>query len=197
MISNKDKELFKVMEDSLKRYLKAAGLISQAAFEMLSKHNGLLWSEISTQRDILEEMTKIDTIEETVQIIEKHETEKQETEKEDNEKQTTEKQEIGLGLEEDGPVNLFNKVVKFMKNQKCDELQWVRTYSFKYTYEDFEDFQIKYFEHKDPLQAAKNYVMFGNTRKSYSIRKSGNDILGDTSECFEIILNLSELFKID
>lgn len=138
------------------------------------------------------ELTKIDTIEETVQIIDE-----QETENKENEKQITEKPDTELGVKEDGPVNLFNKVVKFMKNQKCDELQWVRSYSFKYTYEDYEDFHIKYFEHKDSIQSAKNYIMFGNTRKSYSIRKSGDDVLGDTSECFEIILNLSELFKIN
>lgn len=197
VISNKDKELFKVMDDSLKRYLKAAGLISQDAFNMLSKHNGLLWSEISTQRDILEELIKTDTIEETVGQNEEQIIEKSETEDKNDEEQEAKRRDLEVGAKEDGPVNLYNKVVEFMKKQKCDELQWVRAYSFKYTYEDYEDFQIKYFEHKDPIQSGKNYIMFGNIGKSYSIRKSGEDIVGDTSECFEIILNLSNLFKIE
>ncbi len=197
MISNKDKELFKVMDDSLKRYLKAAGLISQDAFNMLSKHKGLLWNEISTQRDILEELIKTDTIEETVEQNEEQIIEKSETEDKHDEVQEAKKRDLEAGVKEDGPVNLYNKVVEFMKKQKCDELQWVRTYSFKYTYEDYEDFQIKFFEHKDPIQSGKNYIMFGNIGKSFSIRKSGEDIVGDTSECFEMILNLSNLFKID
>lgn len=178
MIRNRDKELFKVMEDSLKRYLKAAGLISQEGFDMLSEHNGLLWSEISNQTKILEELSKMATIEEHVP---------------ENKEPAIEETGFTTSLKKDGPVNLFNKVVEFMKTQPCDELQWVRTYSMKYTYEDFEDFQIKYFEHKDPVQEAKNYIMFGNTKKNYSIRKSGDDVVGDTSECFDIILNLTEL----
>ena len=59
VINSKDKELLKVMDDSLKRYLKAASLISQEAFNVLSEHNGLLWSEISTQKDILEELIMV------------------------------------------------------------------------------------------------------------------------------------------
>ncbi|OPZ92746.1 MAG: hypothetical protein BWY74_01443 [Firmicutes bacterium ADurb.Bin419] len=248
MISNKDRELFKVMNESLKRYLKAASLISQEAFDLLSKHNGLLWSEISDQSDVLEELTKANAVEEVVSEERKEAVERAETveravavEKKEaverievvdklevvekkaiiNEKQVIdikpifeketfpEKENITEKAEpvstegdepskkDDGPVLLYNKVVNFLKNQKCDEMQWVRTYSIRYPYADFTDFQIKYFEHKDPLHESKNYIMFGDTRKYYSIRKAGDEIIGDTSECFNIILNLSHVLKCD
>ncbi|WP_010248091.1 hypothetical protein [Acetivibrio cellulolyticus] len=210
MISNNDRELFKIMEDSLKRYLKAAGLISQEAFDMLSKSNGLLWSEISDQVDILKDMTKCNTTEETVS--EKKETdsgkreaipEKRETVLEERKtsfevkEQAIQKKEPESPNKEDGPIKLYNKVVAHLKTQNCNELQWVKTYSIKQPYDDLVDFEIKYFEHKDPSHEGKNYILFGDTRKHYSIRKSGDDIVGDTSECFDIILNLSEVFNID
>jgi hypothetical protein len=193
VINSKDKELLKVMDDSLKRYLKAASLISQEAFNVLSEHNGLLWSEISTQKDILEELIKKYNIENTVGHTEAQTFGKSGTEQKQEEEK--EAKEHKVEVKEDGPVSLYNKVVEFMKKQKCDELQWVRTYSFKCNYEDYEDFQIKYFEHKDALHSGKNYIMFGNISRNYSIRKSGEDIVGDTSECFEIILNLSNVFE--
>lgn len=199
MISINDKELLKVMEESLRKYLKAASLISQEAFDLLSERKGLLWMEISSQVEILEELGKLDAIEETIVKSKEQEMQEQELKIEqtinnENEKQEIENQETGE--KENSPFYIFDKVVGFMKKQKCDELQWVRTYSYKCNYQDFEDFQIKYFEHKDPIQSGKNYLMFGNTRKHFSIRKSGDDIVGDTAECFEIIWNLSELFNI-
>ncbi|AEV69404.1 hypothetical protein [Acetivibrio clariflavus] len=201
MISKSDKELLKVMEECLRKYLKAASLISQEAFDLLSQRNGLLWKEISSQVEILEELGKYDAIEEIIEEIEVQKVEEPELTTEqaaDNadEKQEIKEQETEPAEKENSPFYLFDKVVGFMKRQKCDELQWVRTYSYKCDYKDFEDFQIKYFEHKDPIQSGKNYLMFGNTRKHYSIRKSGDDVVGDTAECFEIIWNLSELFNI-
>jgi len=199
VISVKDKELLKVMEESLRKYLKAASLISQEAFDLLSERKGLLWMEISSQVEILEELGKLDaydTIEETIDKNEKQEAETEQTINKDNENQEIKNQEMEPGEKENSPFYIFDKVVGFMKRQKCDELQWVRTYSYKCNYQDFDDFQIKYFEHKDPIQSGKNYLMFGNTRKHFSIRKSGDDIVGDTAECFEIIWNLSELFNI-
>jgi len=196
VISSKDKALLKVMEDSLEKYLKAAGLISQDAFDIMSEHNGLLWSEISTQRDILKELHDIDVIDQPDQKGKDH-IDKQDVISHETKKEDVKNQDNDLQVKKDGPVSLYNKVVKFLKKQKCDELKWVRTYTFSCNYEDYEDFQIKYFEHKDPVQSKKNYIMFGNTRKSFSIRKSGEDIVGDTSECFEIILDLAEIFKGD
>ncbi len=212
MISNKDRELFKVMNESLKRYLKAAGMISQEAFELLSKHNGLLWAEISGQIDVFEELTKANEVEgvipekrekftEKESVVEKEASTEKETsiEKEaSTEKQASiEKEPVTKKEASNAPFILYDKVVSFLKTQQCDELQWVRTYSFKHPYSDFSDFQIKYFEHKDPLHETKNYIMFGNTKKFYSIRKAGDEILGDTSECFNIILNLSHVLKVD
>ena len=306
-----------VMKESIKRYLKAGGLISQEAFELLSKYNGLLWSEITSQVDLLEELTKgaedifakrvekpaqkepvagkemsketesvsnkaissekepdveeasviaepvieqemsiktepvmekeasiktepvmekeasiktepvmekeasIKTepvIEKEVSIktepvIEKEVSIKAEpvADKEEsikmepivdketsvNTEPVTDKETSSKKEAENAPMLLYNKVVNFLKAQQCDELQWVKTYSFKYPYSDFTDFQIKYFEHKDPMHEVKNYIMFGDTRRHYSIRKSGDEILGDTSECFNIILNLSHVLKLD
>lgn len=238
MIVNKDLELYKIMQEALKRYLKAASLVSQEGFDLLSKQKGLLWSEISDQIEILEELIKeyrmeepypqikesnlgIEeiapqiseiTFDENEGIISSKENELINKEEELNnneyaavseEYEPISKEDGSVGKEgesvnkENGPANLFDKVVKFMKSQKCDELQWVRTYTMKYPYEDFADFQIKYFEHREPVHQGKNYLFFGDMKKNYTIRKSGDDILGDTSECFEIILNLSEVFDID
>lgn len=197
MISKSDKDLLKVMEECLKKYLKAASMISQEAFELLSQRNGLLWMEISSQVEILEELDRYDTAEE-IETQKQEEPELKTEQATDNvgEKQDIKGQETEPAEKENSPFYLFDKVVGFMKKQKCDELHWVRTYSYKCDYKDFEDFQIKYFEHKDPIQSGKNYLMFGNTRKHFSIRKSGDDVVGDTAECFEIIWNLSELFNI-
>ncbi len=197
MISKSDKDLLKVMEECLKKYLKAASMISQEAFELLSQRNGLLWIEISSQVEILEELGRYDTAEE-IETQKQEEPELKTEQATDNvgEKQDIKGQETEPAEKENSPFYLFDKVVGFMKKQKCDELHWVRTYSYKCDYKDFEDFQIKYFEHKDPIQSGKNYLMFGNTRKHFSIRKSGDDVVGDTAECFEIIWNLSELFNI-
>ncbi|HOP99751.1 MAG TPA: hypothetical protein PK604_02755 [Acetivibrio clariflavus] len=197
MISKSDKDLLKVMEECLKKYLKAASMISQEAFELLSQRNGLLWMEISSQVEILEELGRYDTAEE-IETQKQEEPELKTEQATDNvgEKQDIKGQETEPAEKENSPFYLFDKVVGFMKKQKCDELHWVRTYSYKCDYKDFEDFQIKYFEHKDPIQSGKNYLMFGNTRKHFSIRKSGDDVVGDTAECFEIIWNLSELFNI-
>lgn len=224
MIVNKDLELYKIMEEALKRYLKAASLISQEGFDLLSKHNGLLWSEITDQIEILEELIREYKIDEPYPQIEESNIGIDETapkiseitfdanegipvSKEDGINSKEDRlinNEYGLigeedesDSKEDGPASLFNKVVKYMKRQKCEELQWVRTYSMKCAYGDFEDFQIKYFEHKEPAHQGKNYLFFGNLKKNYTIRRSGDDIVGDTSECFEIILNLSEMFDID
>jgi len=197
VISKSDKDLLKVMEECLKKYLKAASMISQEAFELLSQRNGLLWMEISSQVEILEELGRYDTAEE-IETQKQEEPELKTEQATDNvgEKQDIKGQETEPAEKENSPFYLFDKVVGFMKKQKCDELHWVRTYSYKCDYKDFEDFQIKYFEHKDPIQSGKNYLMFGNTRKHFSIRKSGDDVVGDTAECFEIIWNLSELFNI-
>lgn len=277
MLSKTDKDLLKVMEDCLKRYLKAASDISQEAFEMLSEYNGLLWSEISTQVEILEKLGKVETPEEKVEEtavygigelnslrqdigeqnpvtheiadftpvrpeIEElspvsneigglnyvshetwelnsvtheigelnslaHGTGELNSVGVDTIDRVEENTEVAMNQEiqpeesdskdkENCPFYIFDKVVGFMKNQKCDELQWVRTYTYKCNYEGIDEFQIKYFENKDPIQAGKNYLLFGNTRKNYSLRKTGDDLVGDVTECFEIILNLSELFNI-
>lgn len=212
------------MNESLKRYLKAAGLISQEAFDLLSKYNGLLWGEISEQSNVLEELDKVNLVDESIpekreEVIEEVviiengsdiEKEASITNQPDIESELVHEkgtiaEKVDLGLAEgtkplkteDGPVLLYNKVVSFLKNQKCDEMQWVRTYSIKHPYEGFSDFQIKYFEHKDTLHETKNYIMFGNTKKCYSIRKEGDEIIGDTSECFNIILNLSHVLNVD
>jgi hypothetical protein len=203
VIVNKDLELFKVMEEALKRYLKAASLISQEGFDLLSKQNGLLWSEISDQIGILEELIKEYRIEEPTPQISESAFEENEVALFNKEDKLVNKEDIPVNMKnvpvskENGPANLYNKVIRFLKSQKCDELQWVRTYSMKYDYEDFADFQIKYFEHREPAHQEKNYIFFGDTKRHYTIRKSGDDIIGDTSECFDIILNLSEVFDID
>ena len=255
VLSSRDKELLKVMEDCLRKYLKAASEISQEAFDILSEYNGLLWSEISTQVEIIEKINKTQAFEETGdkgpdKDILAHDFERLEpignVERTDG-VSSIEKMELLNGFEriepvsdiektdpissierteptisfermnpindvpkypeatqqeneskdkENSPFYIYDKVVKFMKMQKCDELQWVRTYTFKCNYEGIDDFQIKYFEHKDPIQQGKNYLMFGNPRQNYSIRKTKDDVVGDITECFEIILNLSQLFNI-
>lgn len=291
VLSSRDKELLKIMEESLRKYLKAASDISQEAFDVISEYNGLLWSEISTQVEIIEKICKTQVFEEEVEKRQDKEFETKDfvglepisnfekpepisnlerteptsnferIEPIDNFERTGainnfERTEAASNLErietidnfertgtinnfertkpvsnfegtepvsnferidpinsvpkypeatqqeneskdkENNPFYIYDKVVSFMKMQKCDELQWVRTYTFKCNYEGIDDFQIKYFEHKDPIQQGKNYLMFGNTRQNYSIRKTRDDIVGDITECFEIILNLSELFNV-
>jgi len=61
--------------------------------------------------------------------------------------------------------------------------------------EGFYDFQIKYFEHKNPADAEKNYLLFVMPRQLF-YKEKGDEIIGDTFECFEFILNFREQLGI-
>ncbi|GAE90031.1 hypothetical protein [Acetivibrio straminisolvens] len=50
MLHNSDIELLEIMTDSLDKYLKAAGRLSDDAFNELSKHYGLLWMELTSKK---------------------------------------------------------------------------------------------------------------------------------------------------
>lgn len=91
---------------------------------------------------------------------------------------------------ENGPVMLYDSMVKYLKKQKLIEHQWVRVYSVKYPMQDNRNFEIKYYEYKDQYAAHKNYISFGDAVKSYSIRKVKDEVVGDTEVCFNYILNL-------
>ncbi|TYQ16005.1 UNVERIFIED_CONTAM: hypothetical protein Cloal_2505 [Acetivibrio alkalicellulosi] len=169
MIENKDKKLLEIMADSLEKYLKASGSISNHVFGKLSKYNGLLWSELEDQKKIIEKILSEDN----------------EESKEENEQK------------ENAQLKLYNDMVEYLKKQKCVELQWVKIYSVKLPQQDSKDFEIKYYEHKDPYAAHKNYILFGDTTKNYSIRKEKNDVTGDTEKCFDYILNLREKLGLE
>lgn len=241
------------MEYSLKKYLKAAGGLSNDAFDVLSQYNGLLWCEIESQRNILRELVEVDQgdgspvsedqqngktvpkVQPEVKIPEvkqpeAHQPEAQQPEAQQPVVQISEEQlpeeelpEVKLSevklpelqlpefkilelqqtdsqpdpepVKQEKPnaaVGLYDKVVEFLKRQECDELPWVSVYRFRCYVEDISDFQIKYIEYKSLSEQEKNYLLFGNLTKNYSIRKINGEIVGDTSECFEYILNLSE-----
>lgn len=182
MPGNNDKELLGIMIGSLEKYLKAAGRISKETFDELSEHKGLLWSEITEQKEILESL--LDKLSRQDNL-----TKESAAMKADDVKVSSDK--------ENGPINLFNKVVEFLKKQKCVELHWVKVYSVKYPQQGFKDFQIKYFEHKDDKETDKNYLMFGDTVSNFVIRKKGSEIIGDTAQCFDFILNLRDKLGIE
>lgn len=173
MLERSDIELLKVMMDSLDKYLKAAGRLSKDAFDEMSEHNGLLWLELTKQKEIIEEILQPKNQEPIHDAVE-------------------EVPHAG----ENGPIKLYDAMVDFLKEQKYIELHWVRVYAVKCSQEGFYDFQIKYFEHKDPLQTGKNYLMFGDATTNYSMSKKDNEIVGDTSQCFEYILNLRDKLGI-
>jgi len=174
-----DKEMLKIMVDSLGKYLKAAGRLSKQRFDELSEYNGLLWLEITKQKEILESiLSRLDN---------ELETGEGDVTKEDSNK--------AFSDTVNGPLKLYEQMVNFLKKQKYTEMHWVRVYSVKFPQQDFNDFEIKYFEHKDLLQEDKNYLLFGNTANNYILRKNGNEIVGDTNQCFEYILRFWSQLK--
>lgn len=180
-LSVTDKELLKEMENSLNKYLKAAGGLSNDAFDILSQYNGLLWCEIESQKNILSELVEVEQGDGSPVSAEHR-----------NGRTVPELQE-----EPNAAVGLYDKVVAFLKGQECDELPWVRLYRYKCYVEHISDFQIKYIEYKSASDQEKNYLLFGNVTKNYSIWKINGEIIGDTAECFEYILNLGEKIGID
>ncbi|MFZ5986654.1 MAG: hypothetical protein ACOYWZ_05945 [Bacillota bacterium] len=172
MLGNSDKELFESMIDYLGKYLKAAGRISKEGFDQLSQYNGLLWSEITEQKQILERLLN------------------------NRDEGNKPEQSFSEQRKENGPIKLYDKMVEFLMKQQHVELHWVKIYSVKCPQRDYKDFQIKYYEHKDPDDQERNYILFGDTDKNFSIRKVKNEIVGDTSECFDFILNLRDKLEI-
>ncbi|HPC99760.1 MAG TPA: hypothetical protein PLA01_00240 [Acetivibrio sp.] len=179
MFEFNDKEMIEIMIDSLGKYLKAAGRISKQRFDELSEHNGLLWLEITKQKEILENILS--------RLQNEVGTDEANSSGEDNNKVSNNKV--------NGSIKLYDQMVDYLKKQKFTELQWVRLYSVRFPQQDFDSFEIKYFEHKDILQEDKNYLLFGNATNNYVIRKSGNEIIGDTNQCFEYILLFLNQFK--
>lgn len=180
MFEKNDKEMLGIMINSLNSYLRAAGRISKQRFDELSEYNGLLWLEITKQKEILEDIIS------RVGKGGKDEQEEQSPECADN--------KCSNG-NIDGQVNLYNEMIGFLKKLKHIDLHWVRVYSVKFPQPGNLDFEIKYFEHKEPSQQHKNYLLFGDAANSYAIRKSGNEITGDTNRCFEYILNFRSRIK--
>ncbi|HOQ37444.1 MAG TPA: hypothetical protein PK033_02910 [Acetivibrio sp.] len=182
MFESNDKEMLQVMVDSLSKYLKAAGRISKQRFDELSEYNGLLWLEITKQKEILENiLARLDSEVGS-----------------DGENVTGEgnnKDSNGSNGSVNGPLKLYEQMVDYLKKQNFTELHWVRVYSVKFPQQDFNDFEIKYFEHKDLLQEDKNYLLFGNASKNYVLRRMGNEIVGDTNRCFEYILSFWNQLK--
>ncbi|HBW25929.1 MAG TPA: hypothetical protein DEF39_01365 [Hungateiclostridium thermocellum] len=202
VLQSSDIELLEIMADSLGKYLKAAGRLSDDAFNELSKHYGLLWMELTRQQEIIEELLESENLKsENLKqgrnaVAQQDGMEKQESqhqEKYDNNNSDTRGE---TSVNENAAVKLYDTMVDFLKQQKYIELQWVRVYAVKCPQEGFYDFQIKYFEHKNPADAEKNYLLFGDATTNYSIRKKGDEIIGDTFECFEFILNLREQLGI-
>lgn len=221
-----DKELLKEMENSLNKYLKAAGGLSNDAFDVLSQYNGLLWCEFESQRNILRELIEAEVDQgdgspvsednhigknvpdaqlpefqlSDAKIPEVQLPDEQSPEFQFPDVQLSEPQPDPEPIKQEKPnaaVGLYDKVVEFLKRQECDELPWVSVYRFKCEVEDMSDFQIKYIEYKSISEQEKNYLLFGNLTKNFSIRKINGEIVGDTSECFEYILNLGEKIGIN
>ncbi|HOM02554.1 MAG TPA: hypothetical protein PLH43_06980 [Acetivibrio sp.] len=204
MLQSKDIELLEIMTDSLDKYLKAAGRLSDDAFGELSKHYGLLWMELTRQKEIIEELIRSQNLVEdpvqeqnTVMVLEN-------VEQKNVEQENIEQKNVGQetvteekhSATENAAVKLYDSMVDFLKQQKYIELQWVRVYAVKCPQEGFYDFQIKYFEHKNPQDTQKNYILFGDATTNYSIKKKDDEIIGDTSQCFEFILNLRDKLGI-
>ena len=219
MFGERDRKLFEVMENCLGKYLKAAGSISQDAFDLMSMYNGLLWMEIEEQKNIIRKLLDEDNGDnEDNTSNDSNEDKNVNTTNTTNTANTAstintatissigntasnsnagiEKATTPLG-KENGPIMLYDKMVKFLMGKNCDELHWVKVYSFKCEMEDYKEFQIKYVHHKAADDQDKNYLMFGNLTRNYSIRNVENEITGDTSECFDYILNLRDKLGID
>jgi hypothetical protein len=110
-----DKEMLKIMVDSLGKYLKAAGRLSKQRFDELSEYNGLLWLEITKQKEILESiLSRLDN---------ELETGEGDVTKEDSNK--------AFSDTVNGPLKLYEQMVNFLKKQKYTEMHWVRVYSVK------------------------------------------------------------------
>jgi len=62
VLQSSDIELLEIMADSLGKYLKAAGRLSDDAFNELSKHYGLLWMELTRQQEIIEELLESENL---------------------------------------------------------------------------------------------------------------------------------------
>jgi len=198
VLHNSDIELLEIMIDSLDKYLKAAGRLSDDAFNELSKHYGLLWMELTRQKEIIEGLLRTQNLEVKQDTKIEEDTAIEDTAIEDTaiEQNTVIKQDTP-SISENAGVRLYDAMVDFLKQQKYIELHWVRVYAVKCPQEGFYDFQIKYFEHKDPSQAEKNYLLFGDSNTNYSMRKKYDEIIGDTSQCFEYILNLRDQLGIE
>ncbi len=103
----------------------------------------------------------------------------------------------GVEDNENGPVMLFDSVVKYLKSQDFIDHQWVRVYSAKTPLQDKKNFEIKYYEYKDPYAAHKSYISFGDAAITHSIRKEKGEVVGDVEECFNYILNLRHILELD
>jgi hypothetical protein len=204
VLHNSDIELLEIMTDSLDKYLKAAGRLSDDAFNELSKHYGLLWMELTRQKEIIEGLIRTQNLElkQDTKIEEDTAIEQNTVIKQDNviEEDIVTEQDTGMeekpSFSENAAVKLYDTMVDYLKQQRYIELQWVRVYAVKCPQEGFYDFQIKYFEHKNPSESEKNYLLFGDATTNYSIKKKDDEIIGDTSQCFEFILNLRDTLGI-
>ena len=107
------------------------------------------------------------------------------------------KEDIVKNSTENAPVMLYDAMVKFLKKQNIIEHHWVNVYYVKSPQQDNKDFEIKYYEHKDKYAVHKNYISFGDIKKSYSIKKQNGEVVGDTEECFNYILNLRDKLGIE
>ncbi|MDQ2085684.1 hypothetical protein RBH29_04450 [Herbivorax sp. ANBcel31] len=171
MIEEKDKQLLQVMSRAINQYLKAAGNLSDKAFDEMSKHNGLYWSELEEQKTTIEQLISEDN-------------------KKDEEIDNKKDEETDNKDKENAPLMLYNSMIEYLKKQKVIEHQWVKIYYTKCPQQDNKDFEIKYYEHKDPYAVHKNYILFGDTKKNYSIKRERGEVVGDTEKCLNYILNL-------
>lgn len=219
MFEKKDIQLLKEMSKAINYYLKAAGYLSDKAFIELSKCKGLYWSELEEQKEIIDNLidkNKCQDTEGAESVTNTEEGEKKENIKpnenpnnkenervkeneekikesiKNNENLVNKGNEESIENSENAPIMLYDSMVKYLKKQNIIERQWVKVYYIKHPQQDSKDFEIKYYEHIDPYAARKNYILFGDTTKNYSIRKENGEIIGDTEKCFNYILNFRD-----
>jgi hypothetical protein len=214
MIEEKDRRLLKEMSKGINHYLKAASYLSDEIFNELSKYNGLYWSELEEQKEIIKKLLNQNNIEDE-RNVEGNENRDGKDDVEGNEnvegkkdidgnENTDGKEDVDdirniedIENTENGPIMLYDSMVKYLKKQEFIDHQWVKVYFVKCPQQDNKDFEIKYYEYKDPYAAHKSYISFGDTRKSYSIKKARGEVVGDTEKCFNFILNHRHTLELE
>jgi hypothetical protein len=238
MIEEKDRRLLKEMSKGINHYLKAASYLSDEIFNELSKYNGLYWSELEEQKEIIKKLLNQNNIEDERNVegnenrdgkddVEGNENRDGKDDVEGNENRdgkddvegnenvegkkdidgnenTDGKEDVDdirniedIENTENGPIMLYDSMVKYLKKQEFIDHQWVKVYFVKCPQQDNKDFEIKYYEYKDPYAAHKSYISFGDTRKSYSIKKARGEVVGDTEKCFNFILNHRHTLELE